>query len=1049
MPDNALKARAFLFAGAAIAALIATPAVAAEKQFSIAPQDLSSALKAFGRQSGETILYQRELTGSVRSSGAVGKLEPGDALSRILRGSRFQFHKVADGFVIVPVKPADEPALLIRTLVQTPSTPVAPAAPTWAEAVAVEEIVVTGSRAVTNGNAAPTPVTVIGRDQLNLSAPTSVADALAQVPEFRSSSRPSSFVTPQTVTGAFLSLRGLGQNRTLTLLDGRRVTPTTADGRVDVNTFPDLLIKRVDVVTGGASAAYGTDAVAGVVNFVIDGQFEGVKVDVGAGVSGQGDNQSYKARIAAGTSLLGGRLHLVGSFDYFDSKGVLASDGRDWDTKHCNVIQNPTFATDGRTAFLFRCNVTGSQYATGGVITAGPLRGTQFLAGGAPAPFTYGAEVSAATMVGGDGYWNPRGNISTPIETATAFGRATYDVSPRVRLWGEAGYSRTKSHFFGTSPAYSAGTAITVYEDNAFLDAVTRARLAASAPPPANGAARSFSLGRIAPDWGRSIGRTDTETYRVATGFQAELGRSWIVDGSLDLGHTYTHQENDHSPNQTRLFEALDAVVNPATGQAVCRSALVGANDGCAPLNPFGYGSASPASLAYVFQDGYADNYVNQVSGELNLRGAPFKTWAGDVALAVGVSGRDLDARIDTDPLSLAPIVAAPNTRGYPATLINKIGVFLTGNFVNQPKARITVKEVFAEAQVPLARDAPLLKALDVNAAVRYADYSTTGGVVAWKVGGSWEPVDWLRLRVTRSRDVRAPNIPELYQPPQAQLGAIIDNRTGVSNNLPQYFVGNASLQTEIANTLTVGAVFRPKFLSGFSASLDYYDLKINNAVGQLPGQNIVNLCAKGGAEYCQFVNRLADGTLASVTIAYLNQNVLVDRGVDFETNYTFDLGPVRTTLRGLVSYLDTLATTDAFGAVLEAAGVNGGELVGTPRWQGSSSVTLAYKGFSAFVQARYIGDGLYSNLYVVGGRASNSIDYNHVPARTYVDLTLRQRLKATGNPEIYLTVNNLFDVDPPPAPTRIGAPASILGTNPTLYDVVGRQFNIGARFSF
>jgi hypothetical protein len=182
MPDNALKARAFLFAGAAIAALIATPAAAAEKQFSIAPQDLSSALKAFGRQSGETILYQKDLTGSARSSGAVGKLEPDDALFRILRGSRFEFHKVSDGFVVVPVKQADEPALLIRTLAQTPSAPVAAPAPASVEAVAVEEIVVTGSRAVTNGNAAPTPVTVIGRDQLNLSAPTSVADALAQVP---------------------------------------------------------------------------------------------------------------------------------------------------------------------------------------------------------------------------------------------------------------------------------------------------------------------------------------------------------------------------------------------------------------------------------------------------------------------------------------------------------------------------------------------------------------------------------------------------------------------------------------------------------------------------------------------------------------------------------------------------------------------------------------------------------------------------------------------------------------------------------------------------
>ena len=907
----------------------------------------------------------------------------------------------------------------------------------------ISDIVVTGSRAVTNGNTAPTPVTVIGREQLNLSAPTSVADSLAQVPQFRSSSRPGSFVTPQAVTGAFLNLRGLGQNRVLTLLDGRRVTPTTADGRVDVNTFPDLLIKRVDVVTGGASAAYGSDAVAGVVNFVLDDQYTGVKADIGTGISGLGDNASYKVRVAAGVALFDDRLHLTASADWFKSEGVLTTEGRDWDAKHCNVIQNPTFATDGRTAFLFRCGVTGTQYATGGVITAGPLRGTQFLPGGTPAPYTYGTEVSTATMVGGDGYWNSRGNVSTPIDTKTFFSHATFDASSAIKLWAEGAYSKTSSFFYGTSPAYSGTTAITIYNNNAFLDAATRARMATAG-------VTSFSLGRISPDWGRSVGRTDNETYRGAAGFRADLGHSWVADGSFDIGHTFTHQENNHSPNQSRLFEALDAVVSPTTGQIVCRSALVDPSRGCAPLNPFGSGSASAAALAYVFQDGYANTYINQANGELNLRGTPFHTWAGDVAMAVGVSARRIDARIDTDALSLLPIAAAPNTRGTPATLINKIGVFLTGNFVNQPKQAITVKEAFGEVQVPLARDMMLLKSLDLNAAVRYADYSTTGGIVAWKVGGNWEPIDGIRFRATRSRDVRAPNLIELYQPAQASLGPILDPRTGNSNNIAQYFVGNPNLAPEIANTLTAGVVFKPAFLPGFSASVDYYDIKIQNSIGTLTGQNIVNLCSGGQTDYCQYVNRLADGTMSSVTIVSLNQNVLVDRGVDVEANYTRRFGAVRATVRGLVSYLDTLATTDPFGTVTEAAGVNGGEQVGTPRWQGSGSVTLGYKDFTAFFQARVIGSGLYSNQYVVGGRATNSIDYNHVDGRTYYDLTLTQKVKANGHTaELYMTVNNLLDTDPPDSPTRIGAPASILGTNPTLYDVIGRQFNVGVRFNF
>ncbi len=923
----------------------------------------------------------------------------------------------------------------------------------WAQNTAatsegLEEVVITGSRIIQNGNDAPTPVTVVLSDQLQNGAPASMADALAQIPQFRSSSRPGSFLNSQNPTGAFLNLRGLGASRTLVLLDGRRTPPTTTEGRTDINTYPQLLMNRVDIVTGGASAAYGSDAVSGVVNFILDKQFTGIKGEAEAGISSRSDNESQRFGLAFGNGFAGGRGHFVGSVEYYNSEGIPDDTGRDWAQKHYNIIPNPNYPNDGRPANLWRSNVTGAQFSEGGLIYSGPLRGTQFLPGGVPGPFTFGTEVSGGTMIGGSGVWSPRSSVATPIKTLSTFGHVTFDVSSALSTFLEFGTSRTESRFNGTMPNWSGTTAFTIYNNNAYLPASIRTQMAT-----AN--ITSFTLGRLSNDWGPPNALSDTRTKRGAVGFTLKLGSGWTVDGSVDAGNTTGRLGNKNAMNQTKLFDAVDAVINPATGLPICRSTLTDPAHYCVPINILGAGSATQQALAYITSDeAWSLTEIKQTAASLSTRGELGSTWAGPIQLGAGLDYRRMSASQTADPGSSGLVQQYPGQRGLPASLVNKLGVYQTGNQFALPEVTQKVSEAYVETLLPLANDAAWAQNLDLNAAYRYAHYDTSGGVSSWKAGLTWQPTDWLRLRGTRSRDVRAPTLNDLYSPTTSSLGTIRDPVTGANNPVPGLTRGNPNLKPELANTWTFGVVLQPGFAPGLSVSLDFYDIKMVGAIGNLNRLTILRECASGATYYCQFVERLANGTLVSTTVSPQNLNSLHNSGADLEVNYRTDLAfmnlPGELRVRGLVAYLEHLATVDPFGTRNDQAGVNGGEAVGTPHWQGGLSVTYTLDNFSAFVQQRVIGGGRYSNNYVEGGTGANSIDFMQVDGRSYTDLTLKYKFSLQSNDfETFLTVNNAFDRDPPPSPTRVGTPVSILGTNPTLYDMVGRYYTVGVRFRF
>lgn len=916
--------------------------------------------------------------------------------------------------------------------------------PPTQDAATLDEIVVTGSRVVSNGNSAPTPVTVLGAEQLSATAPSNLADGLAQVPQFRGSSRQGSGISPQYVTGAFLNLRGLGANRGLVLLNGRRTSPTTAAGTVDINVLPSPLFQRVDIVTGGASAAYGADAVAGVVNFVLDTGFDGVKGEVNTGLSSRNDGESFRASLALGADLTD-RLHVVASAEYYDSAGIVSTKDRDWDRTHYNVIANPTWATDGRPRFLWRPGVTGTSISAGGVIVSGALAGTQFLPGGAPAPYVFGAERTATTMVGGDGGWIDRGNVQAPLETSTFFVHADYRVSDDFKLFAEAGYSDTRSHYAATMTALQANSSLTIFADNAFLDPVTRARL---------GAAPSFALARTFYEIDYARAGTFTDTTRFAAGFDGSAG-IWSYDGYVDVGTTQSRNQNVNGTILSKLYEAVDAVAGPG-GRPICRSTLTTPGNGCVPFNVFGAGAPSAEAIRYVTADGWADTEIEQRTAGLSFRGAPFTLWAGDVSIGGGVEYRKIEVETVTDAISQTVVAQALGARGLPATLAGAVGAFYAGNFRNQPASGYEATEAFLETLVPLARDMPLAYAADLNAAVRYADYSSTGGVTSWKVGLTYSPIEDIRLRATRSRDVRAPNVTELFAPLQGAFINIADPVTGTTSDVRVLTGGNPNLEPELADTTTVGVVYSPDWVPNLSVSLDYYDIQIEDAIGSLSGQLIVNLCQTTTA-YCGFLTRLPApaNSLTAIEARSLNQSSLRTSGVDLEINYAQDAdvlfpgmpGTVR--LRTFVSYLEELVTTDLFGVSTDVAGVNGGEISGTPTWQGSLLLTYDARPWTINVQQRFLSGGLYSNIYT-DGTGPNSLDRNHVDGIQYTDVTVRRAFEISGRSiDAYVTVNNLFDKDPPPSPSRVGVPTTILQANPTLYDIMGRYVTAGLKFRF
>ncbi|MGE3476367.1 MAG: TonB-dependent receptor plug domain-containing protein [Rhodospirillaceae bacterium] len=929
-----------------------------------------------------------------------------------------------------------------------------------AQAAAVDEIVVTGTRVVRDGYEAPTPVSVIGIEQLDNAATSNLADAINQLPTLVNSASPQSSAANTTSGQAAingLSLRGLGISRTLVLLNGQRTVGSNLTGAVDISELPQSLIERVDVVTGGASAAYGSDALSGVVNFVLDTDFTGMKAEVSGGLTTYGDVPNYKINAAYGTPFSGGRGHFMMYGEHAWDDGLIVYD-RPWTREGHSYINNPAYTpTNGQPALLRTTQVSIGNASWGGTIVSGPLKGTSFGPGGSIYQLAYGDIVAGALMRGGS--WDAqnvvsvRGVAAQPRQNRQdVFTRVSYDVTDDINVYAQAAWAHLYSYSSG-APNFRPGNLV-LNVDNAFLPDSLRPTLAA--------AGSTFTMGTLNWDLDNFHAVYDRRVLRFLSGANGSFNAGdtdWKWDAYFSVGQAFGALKSIGAMDTTRYALAIDAVRNAATGAIVCRSTLTNPANGCVPYNPFGLGVNSQAAVDYL-QGRYGWNVqrLNQKVAALSFTGEPVSTWAGPVSLAVGYEWRQEKMRQITDP----------EEQAIPTIWFQAAGQPYTGAF--------KVNDFFAETVVPLAKDESWATALDLNAAVRATHYSTYGWVATWKAGATYNPFDDLRFRVTQSRNIRSPTLVDLYQAGSTSRSTLTDPFNGnIAANTEFTTRGNPNLGPEKSSDTGIGVVYQPGWFPGFSASVDYYRIKIKDAVN-LPGtQDIMNLCFQGNQTACSAFTREGSGASAVIKIAVQPQNFATEtaKGIDFEASYSMPLSNLSDGLDGNLGlrflathFIDYVVNTGIPNQlVFDYAGVNGsggglgGGGSGVPSWRINSSIQYALDPINVGFAFRWISSGInqVTNVECTSGCPTGlspqllTVSDNHVKSAMYVDFNAAYKLALTdtAETELFLNIRNIANADPAIAVRGPGGSSFDFAPTPAggNYDVLGRVFRAGVKF--
>lgn len=956
-----------------------------------------------------------------------------------------------------------------------------------AQETALKEIVVTGSRIAQSGYDSISPVQIVGSADIDATGAANIQEVLLKNPAFGTPtlSRTNSNFLVSSAGVSTIDLRNLGTARTLVLVDGRRhVAGIPGTSAVDLNAIPAQFIERIDVLTGGASALYGSDAMAGVVNMVYKKDFEGIEIETQYGRSSEDDDSNTQIGLTMGVNSADGRGNLMAHLGY---------------TK-----QGPVFSADrDRSAIdqfsLGRFTLNPADFYTPVVpfFSSFPPQG-RFSVGGTTYTFDSNNNLLTGFSTNGSATRAPDGfnrsahrTIAVPTERYLFAARGSYEFADGHSAFFEGTYanSQTKSRLepfplssgdiyegSGRMPIEFATFVPDPNNPGQFTRTVTvnplvPAALVAVATDTDSDGMRDIGFVRRLSEVGNRGNVADRDTFRIVGGFQGSLfSDNWDYELYYSYGQTKEAQVSGGQVNVQSFRQALEAIPDPANpGQAMCRDAIA-RNQGCVPASLFGFGSLSQGAVGYITAPGLLASFISQKVAGLNITGEAFDMPAGPVGIAVGAEYRKEFSRSEFDPLQSAGLNA--------------------GNAIPREEGEFDVSEGYLEVNVPLLRDLPAVDRLNFRGAVRAADYSTVGSTTAWNAGLEWAPNSQIRLRGIYSESVRAPNITELFSPPSQTfppglndpcLGVTATSTTsasaacradpGVAANIAAngtftlnqadlqgisgFNRGNPNLFEESGESWTLGLVISPEsipVLRDMRFSIDYFRIDIQDAIVSTPRQFILDQCYTGDPSFCQFITRrpMAVGTNSAGSIEFIDSAVtnsggLFTEGVDFQMAYQKDLADwgLAGRLNATLSYTHVMegyviplpnADKDPF------AGESGGA-------ENKAFVALGYTwgDFGATWRTTYIGESALDGEFLAAfGAAPGTFGWG---SWMYHDVQF------TWTPddryEVFLGGTNVFDKDPPPIIS--GLPFSNTGTETDAgtYDPIGARWYAGVRVKF
>jgi iron complex outermembrane recepter protein len=943
--------------------------------------------------------------------------------------------------------------LLVRRAVRhalVASTFVTACATAQAAEEPIAEIVVTGSRIARPDIEASTPVQVLSGQAIDMQGSQNVSDILAELPAVGTpglSRTNSNFLTSSNGVST-VNLRNMEDQRTLVLINGRRVVSGVGGTSiVDVNNIPTDLIESVQVLTGGASAVYGSEAVAGVVNFILKDDYEGLNVRAQTGASAEGDAERHLFSVTGGINI-GDRGNITGNVQYDRDFGLRS--------RNRAISANDIPARSGF-----------------------PPQGLFPLV----SDWTFGPDnvLKNTFDVATDGFnRNAERYIATPLERTLVTLLGNYELTDSVQLFAEGSYSRMESN--SSLEPLATDNSDAVLPDGTVLQGLSRDNPFIPAPILAEMDALAAATGEevFLPMIKRMNGvfdrsnQNERDFYRAVVGLSGDFGNDWHWDAYYNRSQTKEATASE-TALRDRYFHALDAIADPTTGQPICRDAAARAA-GCAPFNPFGFNSVSQEAADYITAGGIKDTFDAKVDQEViaaNITGPVFELPAGAVRIAAGVEYRE-----ERSEEIFSPETQAGNTMGN--ALTNTVGEY-------------DVKEAYIEAVVPLLTDLPFARSWDFEAAYRLGDYSTVGSVDSWKAGTTWAPIDDVRFRAVYSVATRAPNIGELFAGPNQTFVTVPDpceqavNEAGpvgdYCRSIPgiaqqiattggfAYTLGdeqsmeglnlsNPEVQEEQAKTWTVGVVLTPQALRNFTMSIDWFQIKVDDAINLVSRDYILTTCVNslGTDPLCNRITReqvgtprpRTPGTVFSIDTLPLNAASLETSGVDVALGYALEFaGAQRLGVALAYTYLDklTLQQQPNLPAEDQKGQLDGpGRLGAGFEHRANLGLNYSWDRFSASWRMNYLSD-IKDTLEENGPTVPPNV--NEIGSVVYHDVQARFEFGPDREYAVYAGADNVFDKKPPVLGQD--AQSEITGTETAAdtYDPFGRMWYAGVEVTF